>query len=243
MKALNRNGTLVITELPVGRKPIGSKWVFKVKYKSTGEVERFKARVIAKGFNQKEGIDYEETFSPVVKIVLLDVFYLLKYYLELLTDFGMLACKPCGTPIEAKEFVVKGKKDNFVEIDKPLTGINNYQKLVGKDLVSQKMANGIVKTVKIKSVDNTADVFTKGLSVVDHNKFCENMGLIDMYRIGLRGNIENVDPNPILRTDDESEVVEGIMALASELVFSLPCEFRSSSRFPMNFDDKDTTLL
>ncbi|GKC13684.1 ribonuclease H-like domain-containing protein [Tanacetum coccineum] len=81
MKALNRNGTLVITELPVGRKPIGSKWVFKVKYKSTGEVERFKARVITKGFNQKEGIDYEETFSLVVKIVLLDVFYLLLFTL------------------------------------------------------------------------------------------------------------------------------------------------------------------
>ncbi|GJY42069.1 ribonuclease H-like domain-containing protein [Tanacetum coccineum] len=79
MEALNRNGTWVITELPVGRKPIGSKWVFKVKYKSTREAERFKARVVAKGFNQKEGIDYKETFSLVVKIVLLDVFCLLLF--------------------------------------------------------------------------------------------------------------------------------------------------------------------
>ncbi|GJU73839.1 ribonuclease H-like domain-containing protein [Tanacetum coccineum] len=46
MEALDRNGTLVITELLVERKPIGSKWVFKVKYKSTSEVERFKARCI-----------------------------------------------------------------------------------------------------------------------------------------------------------------------------------------------------
>ncbi|GJR69732.1 retrovirus-related pol polyprotein from transposon TNT 1-94 [Tanacetum coccineum] len=51
MEALNRNGTWVITDLPVGRKPIGRKWVFKVKYKSSGEVERFKARLVAKGFN------------------------------------------------------------------------------------------------------------------------------------------------------------------------------------------------
>ncbi|GJQ93956.1 putative RNA-directed DNA polymerase [Tanacetum coccineum] len=69
IEALNRNNTWEITDLPKGRKAIGSKWVWKVKYKSNGDIERFKARVGAKGFNQKEGIDYEETFSHVVKIV------------------------------------------------------------------------------------------------------------------------------------------------------------------------------
>ncbi|GKB71616.1 ribonuclease H-like domain-containing protein [Tanacetum coccineum] len=68
MNALYENKTWVMTELPFDRNPIGCKWIFKIKYKSNGEVERYKARLIAKGFGQKEGIDYEETFSPMVKM-------------------------------------------------------------------------------------------------------------------------------------------------------------------------------
>nr|GEY66207.1 hypothetical protein [Tanacetum cinerariifolium] len=68
MNALYENDTWYLVDLPFGRKPIGSKWVFKIKYKSDGEVDRFKARVVAKGFGQKEGLDYEETFNHVVKM-------------------------------------------------------------------------------------------------------------------------------------------------------------------------------
>nr|GEU93286.1 hypothetical protein [Tanacetum cinerariifolium] len=69
MDALYRNNTWEIVDLPVGRKAVGSKWVWKIKYKSDGEIERYKARLVTKGFNQREGIYYDETFSYVVKIV------------------------------------------------------------------------------------------------------------------------------------------------------------------------------
>ncbi|GKF92706.1 ribonuclease H-like domain-containing protein, partial [Tanacetum coccineum] len=69
MDDLYRNNTWDIIDLPVGRKAIGSKWVWKIKYKSDGEIERYKARLVANGFNQREGIDFDKTFSPVVKIV------------------------------------------------------------------------------------------------------------------------------------------------------------------------------
>ncbi|GKD70952.1 hypothetical protein Tco_1325042 [Tanacetum coccineum] len=46
----------------------------------------------------------------------------------------------------------------------------------------EKVSTGVVKTLKVKSANNVADIFTKGLSVQDHNKFCDMLGLFDMYK-------------------------------------------------------------
>ncbi|GJU10966.1 ribonuclease H-like domain-containing protein [Tanacetum coccineum] len=68
IEALNRNHTWIITYLPANRNPIGCKCIFKIKYKANGDFKRYKSRLVAKGFNQREGIDFDETFSPVVKM-------------------------------------------------------------------------------------------------------------------------------------------------------------------------------
>lgn len=67
LDSLDKNEVWKVTKLPPGRKPIDSKWVFKLKTKANGEIDRFKARLCAKGFAQKQGIDYKETFSPTTR--------------------------------------------------------------------------------------------------------------------------------------------------------------------------------
>ena len=53
---------------PKGKMQVGCKWVFAVKYKLDGSIERYKARLVAKVFTQTYGIDYQETFAPVAKL-------------------------------------------------------------------------------------------------------------------------------------------------------------------------------
>ncbi|KAL0400196.1 UNVERIFIED_CONTAM: Retrovirus-related Pol polyprotein from transposon RE2 [Sesamum radiatum] len=64
LDALERNCTWKLTPLPMGKKPIGCKWVFKTKLRADGTIERYKARLVAKGFNQIAGVDYNDNFSP-----------------------------------------------------------------------------------------------------------------------------------------------------------------------------------
>ncbi|GJY30199.1 retrovirus-related pol polyprotein from transposon TNT 1-94 [Tanacetum coccineum] len=69
LQALERNRTWTIENLPKDKKALGCKWVYKIKRKSDGTIERFKARLVILGNHQVAGIDYNKTFAPVAKMV------------------------------------------------------------------------------------------------------------------------------------------------------------------------------
>jgi hypothetical protein len=67
MECLRRNNTWTLTQLPDGKTAIGSKWVYKLKTDDKGTISRYKARLVAQGYSQKYGEDFDEVFAPVAR--------------------------------------------------------------------------------------------------------------------------------------------------------------------------------
>jgi transposase InsO family protein len=67
LESIEQNKTWELVNLPINRKPIGCKWVFKLKRDVKGKISKYKARLVAQGFSQMYGTDYDEVFAPVVR--------------------------------------------------------------------------------------------------------------------------------------------------------------------------------
>ncbi|GKB57279.1 ribonuclease H-like domain-containing protein, partial [Tanacetum coccineum] len=243
------NGNWDLVYLPKGRKAIGSKWIYKIKFRSSGEIDRYKARLVAQGFGKKKGIDYEETFSPVVKMVTV------RHLLNIVVSMSWPAprqwnAKLTSTLIEngfsqsniseikkfndflKSKFMIKdlGKLKYFFGIEVVDTGkgiclnqrkhvldllsdqfkhspLNSFLKIAfkilrylkscpclgihitktsgmflnaysdvdwakcivtRKSVTREKILNGVVKTVKVNSANQIADILTKGLDTIQH---------------------------------------------------------------------------
>ncbi|UYV75442.1 hypothetical protein LAZ67_13000282, partial [Cordylochernes scorpioides] len=110
--SLIENKTWELVDPPKNRNIIGTKWVFKTKYNSDGSVERHKARLVAKGYSQQYGIDYEETFAPVVRQSTIRMFLALAVeYNLILHQMDVQSAYLNG---EIKEEIFMTQPENFV---------------------------------------------------------------------------------------------------------------------------------
>lgn len=75
LKSMEHNKTWILTALPKGRNLVDNKWVFKIKRNESGEVTRYKARLVARGFSQRKGFDYNETYAPVARLTSLRIIF------------------------------------------------------------------------------------------------------------------------------------------------------------------------
>ena len=137
--SLLENETWDLVPLPSGRKPIGSRWVFKVKYGASGDVERFKARLVAKGYAQKPGIDYEETFSPVVKFQSIRTLLafavqndLLLHQMDVVTAFLNGTLEEDIYMEQPDGYIEQGKEDLVCKLKKSLYGLKQSSRCWNK---------------------------------------------------------------------------------------------------------------
>ena len=130
MESLHKNDAWDLVELLAGRKPIGSKWVFKKKMTVEGKVEKYKAWLVAKGYSQVPGIDFGDIFSPVAKVTSIR----LRLSLAAAFDFEIEQMDVKTTFLhgdleeeiymkQPEGFMVKGKKELVCRLKKSLYGL------------------------------------------------------------------------------------------------------------------------
>ena len=128
--AIQKNQTLDLVNLPEGKKAIGLKWVFRTKYHADGSIQKHKARLVAKGYSQQQGIDFDETFSPVARFETVRTFLALAanlnwpvYQFDVKSAFLNGDLEEEVYVSQREGFVVNGKEDKVYGLKKALYGL------------------------------------------------------------------------------------------------------------------------
>ena len=158
MNSLIENETWELTPLPNGRKALRSKWIYKIKMLD-GKLERFKARLVARGYMQREGIDYRETYSPVaslntIRLVLSEAF--LRYYtidhLDIKTAYLYGDLDEEVYLKQPKGFTQQGRENLVLRLRKSLYGLKQAGRQWYFKLVEFLKENGFKRCMKDKCV-------------------------------------------------------------------------------------------
>ena len=159
MDALNATRTYSLVPAPPGRKILQCKWVFNTKYLGNGEIERYKARLVVKGFLQKYGIDYIEIFSPVVRMEVLRLLLTIAAALD--WEIHQMDVKTAFLHGELEEdvyvyqpegYVVKGKENLVWKLHKSLYGLKQAPRVWHFTLAKFLVASGFKQLKKDRCV-------------------------------------------------------------------------------------------
>jgi transposase InsO family protein len=116
-ESLKKTNTFRLVELPIGRKALGSKLIFKLKTRADGTPERYKARIVVQGFSQREGIDFTETYAPVVRYESLRFLLALAVLLDL--EIHQMDVDSAFLQADLDDEVYVRQPEGFVDPDNP----------------------------------------------------------------------------------------------------------------------------
>ena len=113
MGSIDKNLTWVLVKPPENCRPIGVKWIYKIKRNSTGDITRHKARLLAKGYSQEKGKDFDEVFSPIARLESIRILIAIAAQME--WDLHHLDVKSAFLNGEIKEEVYVHQPEGFIK--------------------------------------------------------------------------------------------------------------------------------
>jgi hypothetical protein len=220
INSLNSNNTwTIVDKIPEGKKPIHSKWVFKIKRDNDGNILKYKARLVAKGFEQNFN-DYFETYSPVVRVSSLRVLFSLAVQFDWYIDHwdietaflhgtlneDVYMCQPEG-------HIVKGKENGLCKLNKALYGLKQAANAWHNEITTVLLNFGFEKSKYdpcvfiIKNVNQylILAIYVDDLFVIGNNFERKKQlfnALQDRFKVKILGPIQNALSLRIRRQKD-----------------------------------------
>ncbi|KAL5844965.1 hypothetical protein ACOSQ4_010923 [Xanthoceras sorbifolium] len=204
MAAIKRNDTWELTELPEGGKKIGVKWVYKTKFNENGEVDKYKAWLVVKGYSQQHGVDYTEVFAPVARMETIRLVVACAaqrgwdiYQLDVKSAFlygelneEVFVQQPCG-------YIQKGHEHKVYKLKKTLYGLKQASRAWYSRIEAYFIKEGFEKcdykhTLFIKAENRGCKLMKdEGGIKVDKTQFTQIVGSL-MYLIATRPDVMSI---------------------------------------------------
>ncbi|MCH82412.1 gag-pol polyprotein [Trifolium medium] len=154
IEAIKRNNTWYLTEFPVNKHQISVKWVFKVKLDSNGSIAKHKAWLVAKGFLQKAGMDYQEVYAPVARIetirLVVAIASVKKWSLTQMDINSAFLNGPLDEEVYVSQppgFIREGKEGTMYRLNKALYGLKQAPRAWNKKIDGFLTQVGFKKSV------------------------------------------------------------------------------------------------
>jgi len=164
IQLIEKNKTWKLCQLPVGHKPIGLKWVYKLKKNSDGEVTKHKARLVAKGYVQKKGIDFDDVFAPVARLDTVRLLLAMAanrgwqvHHLDVKSAFLHGELEEEVYVSQPEGYVVEGKEQYVLKLSKALYGLRQAPRAWNVRL------DRSLKKLKFRKCASEQAVYTRGV--------------------------------------------------------------------------------